>query len=78
MLKACEVVSALFSCVSSPFMRTESCDIRQQMNQKLTTGVPELHQLKVHSPWYYLGINFVGSLLTGCDGAYTSSQSVTT
>ena len=30
------------------------------MNRKLTCGVPELHPIPVKSPWYMIGIDFIG------------------
>ena len=39
-----------------------TCDVCQRMNQKLTTGVPELHPIEVKSPWHMIGIDFVGPL----------------
>ncbi len=32
------------------------------MNIKLTTGVPHLQPVPVVSPWYHLGIDFIGPL----------------
>ncbi len=32
------------------------------MNRKLTTGVPHLQTVPVVSPWYHLGIDFIGPL----------------
>ena len=55
--------------VGSPFIQIETCDICQRINRKLTAGVPELHPVKVHSPWFHLGIDFVGPLPIACDGS---------
>ena len=30
------------------------------MNRKLSCGVPELHPIPVKSPWYMIGIDFIG------------------
>ena len=30
------------------------------MNKKANTAKPELHPISVKSPWYQLGINFIG------------------
>lgn len=38
------------------------------MNQKLTTDVPELHPIPVKSPWYMIGIDFVGPLTPEAEG----------
>ena len=32
------------------------------MNRKLTTGTPQLNPIPVKSPWYMLGIDFVGPI----------------
>ena len=37
------------------------------MNHKLTTGKPELHPIPVKSPWYQIGIDFVGPLCPEAD-----------
>lgn len=34
----------------------------QRINRKLTTGAPELHPIRVKSPWYHVGIDFVGPI----------------
>ena len=37
------------------------------MNRKLTTGKPELHLIPVKSPWYQIGIDFIGPLCPEAD-----------
>ncbi len=37
------------------------------MNRKLTTGVPQLHPIPVKSPWYMVGIDFIGPLSPAAD-----------
>ena len=37
------------------------------MNWKLTTGTPELHPISAKSPWYQIGIDFVGPLSSESD-----------
>ena len=32
------------------------------MNRKLTTGTPQLNPIAVKSPWYMVGIDFVGPI----------------
>ena len=49
-------------------MQVRKCDVCQRMNRKLTTGVPELHPVLIHSPWYMVGIDFVGPLSPPSDG----------
>ena len=40
------------------------------MNRKMTTGAPELHPIPVKSPWYHIGIDFVGPISpAGDDGS---------
>ena len=36
------------------------------MNKKLTTEHPELHPVPVKSPWYHLGMDFVGPISPPC------------
>ena len=38
----------------------EKCRHCQMMNKKANTARPELHPIPVKSPWYHLGINFIG------------------
>ena len=49
-------------------MQVRKCDVCQRMNRKLTTDVPELHPVPIHSPWYMVGIDFVGPLSPPSDG----------
>ena len=39
-----------------------SCDVCQKVNRKIASKTPELHPIKVKSPWYHVGIDFVGPL----------------
>ena len=32
------------------------------MNKKLTSGTPELHPIPVKSPWFQIGIDYIGPL----------------
>ena len=32
------------------------------MNRKMTTGSPQLHPIPVKSPYYFIGIDFIGPL----------------
>ena len=32
------------------------------MNRKLTTGSPQLHPVPVKSPWYQIGIDYIGPI----------------
>ena len=38
------------------------CDVCQRVNGKLAIVRPELHPIPVKSPWYHLGIDFIGSI----------------
>jgi hypothetical protein len=39
-----------------------TCDVCQRVNGKLTCGRPELHCVPVQSPWFHVGIDFVGPI----------------
>eukprot|EP00731_Ephydatia_muelleri_P000953 Em0001g953a len=39
-----------------------TCDRCQKMNSKLTTATPELHPVPVQSPWFHLGMDFIGPI----------------
>lgn len=39
-----------------------TCDVCQHINRKMTTGAPELHPIPVKSPWYHVGIDFIGPI----------------
>ena len=41
-------------------MQISTCDQCQRVNSKLTTTTPELHPVSVQSPWFHVGIEFVG------------------
>ena len=41
-------------------MQISTCDQCQRVNSKLTTTTPELHPVPVQSPWFRVGIDFVG------------------
>ena len=43
-------------------IQISTCDVCQKVNRKLTSKKPELHPIKVKSPWYHVGIDFVGPL----------------
>ena len=38
------------------------CDVCQHMDKKITTGTPQLNPIPVKSPWYMVGIDFVGPI----------------
>ena len=42
--------------------QVSTCDQCQRSNQKLSTVRPELHPISVHSPWFHVGIDFVGPI----------------
>ena len=37
------------------------------MNRKVTTGTPQLNPIPVKSPWYMVGIDFVGPISPAAD-----------
>ena len=39
-----------------------TCPVCQRMNKKIETGRPELHPIPIKSPWYHLGMDFVGPI----------------
>lgn len=41
-------------------MQISTCDQCQRVNSKLSTTTPELHPVPVQSPWFHVGIDFVG------------------
>lgn len=43
-------------------VQVSTCDICQRVNGKLTTERPELHPVPVQSPWYHIGVDFVGPI----------------
>ena len=48
--------------VNSVVMQVSTCDLCQRMNSKLTTATPELHPVPVQSPWFHLGVDFIGPI----------------
>lgn len=43
-------------------LKVAHCDICQRQRRKLDIARPELHPVPVKSPWYHLGIDFVGPI----------------
>ena len=43
-------------------LQVSTCDRCQKMNSKLTTATPELHPVPVQSPWFHLGMDFIGPI----------------
>ena len=43
-------------------MQVSSCDTCQRVNRNPLTVVPELHPIPVHSPWYHVGMDFIGPI----------------
>lgn len=41
-------------------MQVTSCDVCQRSSRKIDTVSPELHPIPVVSPWYHVGIDFIG------------------
>ena len=46
---------------SYSLLQLSNCDVCQHMN-KNTTGTPQLNPIPVKSPWYMVGIDYVGPL----------------
>ena len=42
--------------------QVSSCDMCQRINQKQVIEKPELHPIPVHSPWFHIGVDFVGPI----------------
>ena len=49
-------------CLYCSFNLLGTCDVCQRPNRKVTTTAPELHPVPVKSPFYHIGINFIGPL----------------
>ena len=43
-------------------LQVSSCDMCQRINQKQVIEKPELHPIPVHSPWFHVGVDFVGPI----------------
>ena len=43
-------------------MQVQRCDICQHVNKKVEIIAPELHPVLVKSPWYHLGVDFIGPI----------------
>ena len=43
-------------------VQVSACSECQKMTNKLTVTRPELHPIPVHSPWYHIGIDFIGPI----------------
>ena len=48
-------------------MQLAKCEVCQRMNRKVTTGTPQLNPIPVKSPWYMVGIDFVGPISPAAD-----------
>ena len=48
--------------MSQQVREVEHCDKCLRMNKKIDTIRPELHPVPVKSPWYHLGIDFIGPI----------------
>ena len=40
-----------------------TCDACQKGNRKISIITPELHPVPVKSPWYHIGIDFIGPVI---------------
>ena len=52
------------------YIQIKNCDTKscQRYNRKMTVDAPKLHHLPVHSPWFHLGIDFVGPVTQSANG----------
>ena len=50
------------------YMQISTCDACQRTNRKISTGTPELNPVPVKSPWYRIGIDFIGPLKPSING----------
>ena len=50
-------------------MQVSTCDMCQKGNRKMSIVTPELHPVPVKSPWYHLGIDFIGPVITSQKGS---------
>lgn len=49
--------------VISMYLQISKCDQCQRVNKKpLATSYPELHPIPVYSPWFHVGMDFVGPI----------------
>jgi len=55
----CSRVSCNPKCVTLHISRSDVC---QRMNKIISSTMPELHPILVKSPWYHIGIDFVGPI----------------
>lgn len=44
------------------FLQVRCCVVCQATNKKLDKQRPELHPIPVKSPWYHLGMDFIGPI----------------
>lgn len=49
-----------FTCVY--YNKVSVCEVCQKNTKKLEITRPELHPVPVHSPWFHVGIDFVGPI----------------
>ena len=47
---------------SSMYPQVITCPVCQRMNKKIDTGRPELHPIPIKSPWYHVGVDFIGPI----------------
>ena len=58
----CVYIHCFLTVMVNPFIQISVCDVCQRVNRKLSTKTPQLHPIKVKSPWYHVGIDFVGPI----------------
>jgi hypothetical protein len=51
-----------FSITNFYLIEVASCEVCQRVNGKLAHVRPQLHPVPVKSPWYHIGIDFIGPI----------------
>ena len=50
------------------YTQVKTCDMCQRGNRKMAQTYSELHPIPVKSPWYHIGIDFIGPITTSNNG----------
>ena len=61
-------VCVIYFKVSHAKFQVETCDACQKTGRKVSKAAPELHPVPVVSPWYHIGIDFIGPLTPASEG----------
>ena len=62
--------NSVFACINFYLSckKVETCDECQRTGRKMSKAAPELHPVPVVSPWYHVGIDFIGPLTPASQG----------